>query len=278
MLSVIIPTYNRAGLLKEAMDSVLAQDFWPKSTPADDFELIIVDDGSEDGTAAVVETYGRRVRYDTRPHRGVSAARNRGLALARGEFIAFLDSDDLWLKEKVRLQMNYFEAFPATRALSAEEIWIRNGRRVNPMKKHRKYSGWVFDKFLPLCLLSLSAAMFRREVFDEVGAFDENLPACEDYDFGLRLAHRYPVILLDRPLIIKRGGHADQLSRAHWGLDRFRVAALEKTLGLGLTPDEEALVKKEIVAKSRVLAAGFEKRGQSEDAAAFRARMTKYSP
>jgi glycosyltransferase involved in cell wall biosynthesis len=177
MLSVIIPTYNRAALIREAIDSVLEQDSWAKAPAADAFEVIVVDDGSEDETPALVEAYGPRLHYDPQPHRGVSAARNRGLSLARGEFIAFLDSDDLWLKEKVRLQMNYFEAFPETQALSAEEIWIRNGRRVNPKKKHRKSSGWVFDKFLPLCLLSLSAAIFRREVFGEIGVFDENLPA-----------------------------------------------------------------------------------------------------
>ena len=277
MLSVILPTYDRVSFLKEAIDSVLAQDHWHgASGPSGAFELIVIDDGSQDGTREFVESYGARVRYEAQPHRGVSAARNAGLRSARGEFIAFLDSDDIWLEDKVRLQMNYFETFPETMALTAEEVWVRNGRRVNPMAKHRKYSGWVFEKFLPLCLLSLSAAMFRREVFGQLGGFDENLPACEDYDFGLRLAHRYPVILLDRPLIIKRGGHPDQLSHAFWGMDRFRVTALQKALGMGLTPEHEALVKKEIAAKCRVLAAGFEKRGRREDAEAYRKLIDQY--
>jgi len=277
MLSVIIPTYNRVSFLKEAIDSVLAQDFWRGTGgPSGAFELIVIDDGSEDGTKQVVESYGPRVKYEARPHRGVSAARNAGLRSARGELIAFLDSDDIWLEDKVRLQMNYFETFPETMALTTEEVWVRNGRRVNPMAKHRKYSGWVFDKFLPLCLLSLSAAMFRRSVFEELGGFDESLPACEDYDFGLRLAHRYPVILLDKPLLIKRGGHPDQLSHAFWGMDRFRVTALQKALGMGLTSEHEALVKKEIAAKCRVLAAGFEKRGRREDAEAYRKLLGQY--
>lgn len=270
MLSVIIPTFNRAAFIREAVDSVLNQDHWRRNCGPDVFELIVVDDGSEDETRSLVASYGPPVRYDARAHLGVSAARNRGLALARGEYIAFLDSDDLWLKDKVRRQLNYFEVFPDTRALSGEEIWVRNGRRINPGTKHRKYSGRVFEKYLPLCLLSLSAAMFRREVFDEIGAFDENLPACEDYDFALRLAHRYPVVNLDRPLIIKRGGHPDQLSRKYWGLDRFRLEALKKALRLELTPQEEELVNNEIAVKCRVLAAGCEKRGKPEEAAAYR--------
>jgi glycosyltransferase involved in cell wall biosynthesis len=272
MLSVIIPTFDRAAFLPEAIDSVLGQDLWLEagSRLFKPFELIVVDDGSRDDTRRLVESYGPPVAYHFQPHRGVSAARNTGLALARGEFIAFLDSDDLWLKDKARRQAAYFEAFPETRALTAEEIWVRRGRRVNPGRRHRKYSGRVFDKYLPLCLLSLSASVFRREVFDEVGTFDESLPACEDYDFGLRLAHRFPVILIDRPLIIKRGGHPDQLSRRYWGLDRFRVAALEKALRLDLSPEEEALVRQEIAAKCRVLVAGFEKRGQTAEAAAYR--------
>jgi len=276
MLSVIIPTYNRASFLTEAIDSVLAQDSWRGASGASGaFELIVIDDGSEDGTRGLVESYGERLRYEAHPHRGVSAARNAGLRSARGEFIAFLDSDDIWLEDKVRLQLNYFETFPETMALTTEEVWVRNGRRVNPMAKHLKYSGWVFDKFLPRCLLSLSAAMFRRRVFEELGGFDESLPACEDYDFGLRLAHRYPVLVLAKPLLIKRGGHPDQLSHAFWGMDRFRVTALQKVLGLGLTPDHKALVEKEIAAKCRVLAAGFEKRGRREEAEAYRRLMDR---
>ena len=154
---------------------------------------------------------------------------------------------------------------------------MRKGVFVNPKNRHRKYSGWIFDKVLPLCLLSLSSALFRREVFDEVGCFDESLPACEDYDLGIRLAHRYPIHFIDSFLITKRGGHADQLSKKYWGMDRFRVKALEKALLLDLTPHQQELVKREIVVKSRVLADGFEKRGKTEEANTYRQKMAAYS-
>jgi GT2 family glycosyltransferase len=151
-----------------------------------------------------------------------------------------------------------------------EEIWIRNGVFVNPKKRHRKYSGWIFDKVLPLCLISLSSALFRREVFASVGPFDEDLPVCEDYDFGIRLAHRYPVYFLTRPLIVKRGGHKGQLSRKYWGMDRFRIKALEKALSMELTPVERDLVRAEIVKKSRVLMNGLVKRGKTSEAEKYR--------
>lgn len=276
MISVIIPTYNRAVCLREAIDSVLNQDYFQISTHPGGFELLIVDDGSTDETAEIVKSYGSLLSYHYQAHQGVSAARNRGLSLAKGEFIAFLDSDDLWLKEKISVQMNFMMAFPGAKICCTEEIWIRKGKRVNPKKKHQKHSGWIFDKVLPLCLLSLSSAVFRREVFEEIGNFDERLPVCEDYDLSLRLAQRYPIYFLSNPLIIKRGGHSDQLSRKYWGLDRFRVQSLQKTLSLCLTPEQEFLVKREIVSKCRILVRGFEKRGNWGEVKKYRELIRRY--
>jgi GT2 family glycosyltransferase len=125
--------------------------------------------------------------------------------------------------------------------------------------------------------LSLSSALFRRSVFEEIGGFDEDLPACEDYDLGIRLAHRYPVYTLDEALIIKRGGHADQLSRKYWGMDRFRVSALEKALRLDLTPEQRRLVRDEIVRRCRILSNGFRKRGKVSEAKAYEDRLLRHN-
>ena len=276
MISIIIPTYNRAAFLGEAITSVLEQDYFRQSGPERSFELLVVDDGSEDDTREVVGSFGGRISLLRQPHRGVSAARNLGLHSATGEFIAFLDSDDLWKREKIGVQMGYFKAFPNAKVCSTEEIWFRRGKRLNPQRKHRKPSGWVFDRFLPFCLLSLSSCLFRREVFEEVGDFDEDLPVCEDYDLGIRLAHKYPVYLIPRPLIVKRGGHPDQLSRRHWGMDRFRVQALEKALRLDLTPEEERLVESELARKCRILARGFSRRGNRAQEERYRDLFRKY--
>jgi glycosyltransferase involved in cell wall biosynthesis len=277
MISVIIPTFNRAAFLGEAIASVLEQEYFKRPGPERRFELLVVDDGSEDGTRKVVESFGGRAAWLSQPHRGVSSARNLGLRSAGGEFIAFLDSDDLWHKEKTGVQMGYFKAFPETKVCYTEEVWMRRGKHLNPHRKHQKPSGWIFGRVLSLCLLSLSSCLFRREVFDEVGGFDESLPACEDYDLGIRLGHRYPVHLIPRPLIIKRGGHPDQLSRRYWGMDRFRVHALERALQLDLSMEEERLVKAELVRKCRILSRGFSRRGNPEKADGYRALALMYS-
>lgn len=275
MISVIIPTHNRAHFLKDAIASVLAQDYFqPPHSAA--FELWVVDDGSTDETGSVVESFGKQVKYHFQEHRGVSAARNRGLDLARGDFIAFLDSDDLWRKDKIGVQMGFMKAFPDAKVCYTDEIWIRRSVFVNPRKKHRKYSGWIFDKVLPLCLISLSSALFRRDVFEEIGGFDEDLPACEDYDFGIRLARKYPVHFIPKPLIIKRGGHPDQLSRKYWGMDRFRIHALEKALQMDLTSEQERLVRQEIVRKSEIVAKGFMKRNRNAEARKYLTLIEKY--
>lgn len=273
MISVIIPTHNRLAFLKESVGSVVNQDYFRRNPGA--WELLVVDDGSTDGTGEWLRTCEGPVRCLRQPHSGVSAARNLGLEAARGELIAFLDSDDLWEKNKISSQVNLLDTIPGAAVCYTEEIWIRRGVRVNPRNKHRKYSGWIFDKVLPLCLLSLSSAIFRREVFDTVGVFDPSLPVCEDYDLGIRIAHRYPFYLIDKPLIVKRGGHPDQLSHRYWGMDRYRVKALCRALTLELSAEQDRLVRLEIEKKCRILIAGFQKRGKSLEAEEYSALMSR---
>ena len=275
-ISVIIPTYNRASYLPEAIQSVLEQDYFRDCAENPRFEFWVIDDGSTDETKDVVRSFGGKVRYHFQPHQGVSVARNQGLRLSSGDFIAFLDSDDLWMTHKMRTQMSFMEAFPKAMICYTEEVWVRNGVFVNPKKKHKKYSGWIFERVLPLCLLSLSSALFRKEVFEVVGSFDESMPACEDYDLGIRLAHKFPIHLIDLPLIVKRGGHADQLSRQFWGMDRFRVYALEKALKMDLTPEQESLVRHELVKKCRILIQGFGKRNKHQEEQKYLSLVQKY--
>jgi glycosyltransferase involved in cell wall biosynthesis len=269
MITVIIPTFNRDRFLKEAVQSVLDQDYFRESDTTRPFEIIVVDDGSTDETGEVVQSFACDIRYFYQENRGVSAARNVGLQRARGDFIAFLDSDDLWKRDKIGVQMSLMNTVSRAMMCYTEETWIRRGIFVNPKKRHQKYSGWIFDKVLPLCLISLSSALFRR--------FDEDLPVCEDYDFGIRLAHRYPVYFLTRSLIVKRGGHDDQLSQRYWGMDRFRIKALEKALSMDLSSHQRGLVQTEIIKKSRVLMNGSAKRGKAADAEKYRKLIDVYT-
>lgn len=277
MISVIIPTFNRSDFLGEAIRSVLDQDYFRTPDSPKNFEIIVIDDGSTDETGNVVNSIDFPIRYISQENRGVSAARNVGLQHAKGNFIAFLDSDDLWQREKIAVQMSLMNTLPRAMVCYTEETWIRHGIFVNPKARHRKFSGWIFDKVLPLCLISLSSALFRREVFAKISTFDEDFPVCEDYEFGIRLTHQFPVYFITRPLIVKRGGHADQLSKRHWGMDRFRIKALEKALSLDLTPLQRELVQAEIIKKSRVLMSGFAKRGKTEEAEHYRKLIALYS-
>lgn len=259
LVSVIIPTYNRGWILKEAIDSVLAQDFA-------DYELIVVDDGSADNTPDILNAYGRTIRALRQSNKGVSAARNRGITASAGQLIAFLDSDDLWFPPKLSRQVDFFATHPQAVICQTEEQWIRNGVRVNPKKRHHKFSGMIFERSLQLCLVSPSAVMLRRSLFDTVGLFDESLPACEDYDLWLRISCRYPVYLIDTALIFKRGGHDDQLSDAP-GLDKFRIRALQKIIDGNLLSDSQRSAAVHMLKeKCAIFANGCRKRGRDNEA------------
>ena len=268
-VSVIVPTFNRAAMVVEAVESVLAQRKL-------DFELIVVDDGSTDDTEERLKTYGPRVRYYKQTNTGVSAARNRGLERSRAPIVAFLDSDDLWLPDKLRVQQEYMAKHPEVLICQTEEIWWRNGRRVNPKKHHQKPSGNIFRRSLDFCLVSPSATMARCELFGSVGYFDEELRAAEDYDLWLRVAVDYPVPLLPEPLVIKRGGHPDQLS-ARPAIDRYRIRALEKLLSSGrLSKKQYEWTWQTLRRKCEIYGQGCLKRGKAEEGKAYLALPEKY--
>jgi hypothetical protein len=251
-------------MVGRAIDSVLAQTY-----PA--IELIVVDDGSCDGTEIMLRGYGEAIRTISQTNRGVSAARNSGIRCAKGQLIALLDSDDYWLPTKVSCQVAFFERQPLAAICQTQEIWIRNGRRVNPKNRHSKPSGMIFVPSLSLCLVSPSAVMLRRTLLEDVGLFDESLPACEDYDLWLRITWKYPVYLIDQPLIVKCGGHPDQLSRMP-GLDKFRIRALEKLLEQGrLSPDQYVATKAVLKEKCAIYASGCLKRAKVSEAAQYSA-------
>lgn len=268
-VSVIIPTYNRGWIVRDAIDSALGQTYA-------DFELVVVDDGSTDRTPQILDAYGERLRVIRQTNRGVSAARNRGIGASSGPLIALLDSDDIWLPGKLSVQVDFFKKNPAALICQTEEIWIRNGLRVNPGKRHRKSSGMIFERSLELCLVSPSAVMFRRTLLEKVGLFDESLPACEDYDLWLRVGCRFPVHLIDKPLTIKRGGHEDQLSRRP-SLDRYRIRSLLKLIEAGrLTPAQRDAAVVALRKKCTVYANGCLKRGRLDEALHYTTLSRKY--
>lgn len=254
-ISVIIPTHNRVKVLRRAVDSVLGQSY-------SRWELIVVDDGSTDDTSLYLNELASHPKVACLRHEnaGVSSARNRGVERAQGEWIAFLDSDDEWLPQKLELQVECLHQNSGHMITHGEEIWIRNGVRVNPMKKHQKSGGDLFERSLQLCCISPSTVMIHRSVFDEVGAFREDFPVCEDYDLWLRITSRYPVAYTREFLIKKYGGAQDQLSRRYKAMDYWRIKAIAHCLeSNALNVKQVQLAKQELVKKARILLKGYRK-------------------
>lgn len=269
-ISVVIPTYNRCELLRRALLSVIAQTLPPT-------EIIVIDDGSSDATAVMIHDEFPQVSYYCQENAGVSSARNLGIYHATGNWIALLDSDDEWLHEKLARQTAALIAAPESKICHTEEQWIRNGVRVNPAKQYAKPGGWIFKDCLPLCAISPSTVMIHRSVFDDVGLFDTDLPACEDYDLWLRITTKYPVLLVAEPQIKKHGGHQDQLSQQHWGMDRFRIKALQKIIEAGqLSNEHQQAAVDMLLTKAEIYLNGVTKRGKTEEMDYYRQLIKRY--
>ena len=268
-VSVIIPVYNRASMLREAIASVLQQ------TDVS-FELIVVDDGSTDSgcdgleawvnasTPASMTNFALLHRLK---NRGVAHARNRGVAMASAPLIAFLDSDDLWAPAKLARQLAFMHSTPDCMITQTEEIWIRDGRRVNPGVRHRKRSGDIFLDSLRTCLISPSAVMMRGDLFRQIGGFDERMTAAEDYDLWLRILRHHEVGLLDEPLVRRRAGHRGQLSADTPAIDRFRILALLKLLyAFDLSPERRLATVEVLIEKCRIYGKGLHRRDDNASA------------
>ena len=273
-VSVVIPTYNREKFIVDCVQSVRAQSLLA-------CEIIVVDDGSIDETYQNLKELGfgsrtsakQKLRYIYQENRGVSAARNLGIKEAKSEYIALLDSDDFWLPTKLERQINNLRRNKAhVRLCHTDEIWMRNGLRVNSHKKHKKEGGDIFLNCLKMCCISPSSVLLHKSVFDDIGVFDENLPVCEDYDFWLRYCAKEEVSFVNERLLIKNGGHESQLSQKYWGMDRFRVYALEKLLNeADMMPLYRLKAIRELIGKLNILITGAKKRNNDS----FVKTMTK---
>jgi len=271
-VTVILPTWNRAEWLITSIESVLSQTF-------QDFELIVVDDASTDSTGKILESYSEKIRRILLPENlGVSAARNTAIVQSDSKWIAFLDSDDYWHAEKLEKQIKQTRLCPEYKIHFTDEIWIRNGIRVNPKYKHRKREGWIFKPSLAFCLMAPSTVMLHRELLEKHGMFDETLPVCEDYDLWLRLTAFYPVALLNEKLMTRHGGHVDQLSRKLWGIDRFRVQSLQKILSQeNLRIGDRTAAIWMLRKKCEILIKGFRNRGNMKEIRVYQNIAQKYS-
>lgn len=263
--SVIIPSFNRAQCLSRSLGSVAQQSF-------KDFEILFVDDGSTDQTQTQLANLQQgplqalKFRSFFQNQGGVSSARNLGIRKARGRWLAFLDSDDEWLPTKLEQQFQMIQQREDLKIFHGEEIWIRNGVRVNPMKKHQKTGGWIYRNCLPLCCISPSTVVIHKDVFSQVGAFDESFEVCEDYELWLRITSQFEVGFTTENLTVKYGGHEDQLSRKYFAMDYWRVLALSKALSLlPLTSEQKIMTAEMLIQKADILIQGYLKHNNTKN-------------
>lgn len=254
-ISVVIPTFNRFIYLERAIKSVLNQTISVN-------EIIIVDDGSDDGTSEFIHSNYPNLKYIFQSNSGVSAARNTGIKAASSNWIAFLDSDDAWVTNKIQKQITELELNPEMNFCHSNEIWIRNGREIKQKNTHKKFGGFIFDKCLDKCRISPSTVICRKSLLIKLNGFDEDLAICEDYDLWLRITSDNPVIYIEKPLIIKYGGHQDQLSRNSEGIESYHIKSLEKLLKQDFPSEHRIAMENMLINKLKIYANGAKKRGR----------------
>jgi glycosyltransferase involved in cell wall biosynthesis len=276
LLSVIIPVYNRRELVVDALVSVLNQNL-PSGW---DLELLVVDDGSTDGTGTMLESLRAahpRLRIISRARGGTpGGARNAGVERSRGELLAFLDSDDRWLPGKVDEQVPLHER-DGYELTHTRERWLRNGREVSQAGKrlaHHRRSGDLLEDALVKCIIGPSTVMMSRRLWEETGGFRSDLEVAEDYEYWLRLVTITEVGYLEKPLTEKRAGHGDQLSEKYGQIEVFRLAGLRdlvESRWFAHHRDQEAqlLACRELARKAGIYAAGARKRGRNAVADRF---------
>ena len=254
-ISVVIPTFNRCELLKRAVSSVFNQTIPIR-------EIIIVDNGSTDNTGEMIASLFPKTIYIHEKRKGVSFARNLGIKKCHSRWIAFLDSDDAWKPQKLEEQLFFINNINKKyRIIHTNEIWYKNNKFQNQLRKHKKSGGDIFQKSLELCCVSPSSTLIKKKVFEDYGFFDESLDVCEDYDMWIRITAKEEVGFLDKPLVIKYGGHDDQLSKKYWGMDRFRIKSLEKNLKNNwFTANQKKSVLNILIKKLSIVSNGAKKR------------------
>jgi glycosyltransferase involved in cell wall biosynthesis len=242
-------------------------------------EILVVDDGSIDDTKKIVSQKHPAVQLISNPtNRGVSYARNLGISNATGSHLAFLDSDDTWHPAKIERQLHFCLQEPTTNINHCDEIWIKNGEKFNQKFYHQKFGGDLFERSLLRCMISPSAVMIKKTLFTKYGDFDEDLPACEDYDLWLRIASREIVGYIDSPLVTKYGGHPDQLSKTTTALDQYRIHAIKKLIDRGgLKPAYLESAISVLKTKLEIYLKGAKKRGNTQHILLYESIRRQYT-
>jgi len=270
-ISVIIHTYNNEKLIAETIESVLRQTY-------KDYEIIVVDDGSTDNTRTVLQPYMDRMRYHYKENGGIPSAKNAGIRLSEAGFIAFLDHDDLWVPDKLKIQIDYFNKNPQVGLVYSKYITFSNGKelRTNPKKG---YSGWVFSKLISRSFIQTSTVMVKRECLDAVGPFDESFTLSDEYDLFLRIAKRYQCGFVDKELtryrIHDRNASKDDL---RFDMENLKVFKKIYDNSNGLDTKCKKLLRERIAKYNMNVAGRLYAQGRFEDSNKYHREALKYLP
>lgn len=274
---MIIPAYNRSGLLAEAIDSVRSQTFT-------DYEIIVVDDGSTDDTPSLAES--RDLRYIRLEHTGMPGlVRNRGAAQAKGKLLAFLDSDDLWMPDKLSRQLLLHgcdtmlgRAEQNNRITHTREQWLRNGKVISQSKLRHRRSGSLFEDSLVKCIIGPSTVVMDASFFARTKGFRDDLEIGEDYEYWLRITPEADVGYVDMPLTVKRAGHGDQLTEKYGHIEYFRISALKDLVDSRFYSEPRlTAARRELARKCGIYAAGARKRGKTKEAETYEMYALEYA-
>ncbi|MEM7697568.1 MAG: glycosyltransferase family 2 protein [Verrucomicrobiota bacterium] len=270
MISVILPFFNRLEAVRRAIRSLQAQTF------SGEWEVILVDDGSTSPRAELKalseQAKNAGMRFIKLPQNcGVAAARCAGVEEARGDWFAFLDSDDEWLPPKLQTQLAWHDEHPDIRVSQVSEMWLRDGRTIKKPRHLEQRAGNLFAEAVERCVISPSCVMLSRDLWIETGGFDARFRVCEDYAWWLQVTAKEEIGLIPgAPLVRKHDGAAPQLSRAIPVLDRWRVVALlERIIEPTFSAHQRATMKGAAIEKARRIHTGAEKRGHRELAQLF---------
>lgn len=274
LVSVIIPVYNREKMICEAVESVLQQTY-------SNWELIIADDGSTDNTMSVLGAYKKHPQISvlSLKHSGCPGlVRNNAVESAAGRWLAFLDSDDLWMKEKLEREIKLLNHSSSCRFVHSLERWERNGKVVSQVHRKHKKEGDLFETSLGKCEIGPSTVVMERTLFMHYGGFRNDLEICEDYEFWLRITAENPIAYVDRELVVKRGGHSDQLSTKYGFIEIFKINALKFLVEEQMFEREKmVLARRELARKCKIYSSGCRKRGREKEAMEFETLYFFYS-
>ena len=270
-VSVIIHTYNNEKFIAETVASVLNQTY-------KDYEIIVVDDGSVDGTRDVLMPYMQKIRYHYKENGGIASAKNAGIGLSQAEFVAFLDHDDLWVPDKLQLQMEHFNENPQIGLVYAKYTSFRDGKELRT-KPEKGYSGWIFKELLAKSFIQTSTVVVKRECLDAAGPYDETFSLGDEYDMFLRIARKFQCGFVDKGLTRYRV-HDTNASNNDFLFDNENLGVYKKIYNnfTDLDGVEKKILRKRIARYSMKVAEGLYSQGKLEESKEYQKEANNFLP